>query len=251
MDIAADLTWHASSVTLSARSGAHVLPRYVLGRPLDTWSTRSSSKLPLSVQRSAYGALLFAARGRQESYGFPKPDGPLLSQHPTVSQDILRLVKDGQVNVASRISRTTEDEVVFTDGTTVPCDVIIYATGYRIAFPFLDDDLVPVTENSVDLYLRVVPPEVAGLYFVGLIQPLGALPPLAEQQARWVSQLIDGAPLPTPATMHAEIIEYRERLGQQYADRPRHTIQVDYWPYLDEMTELCDENDRASAATTV
>lgn len=248
VDIAAELSWHAASVTLSTRSGAHVLPRFVLGRPLDTWSTRGSSRLPLSVQRAAYGALLFAARGRQDSYGFPKPDGPLLSQHPTVSQDILRLVKDGQVKVTPAISRTTADEVVFVDGTTVPCDVIIYATGYRIAFPFLDDDLMPVTDNHVDLYRRVVPPDVRGLYFVGLIQPLGALPPLAEQQARWVAQLVDGAPLPTSAAMHAEIAQHRERLAGQYEDRPRHTIQVDYWPYLDEIKAVCDENDARRVA---
>ncbi len=247
VDIASELTWHASSVTLSARSGAHVLPRYVLGRPLDTWSTRQSSKLPLSVQRAAYRALLLAARGRQQTYGFPEPDGPLLSQHPTVSQDILQLVKDGQVKVTTAISRASGDEVVFTDGTTVPCDTIIYATGYRISFPFLDDDLVPVDDNHIALYRRVVPPDLPGLYFVGLIQPVGALPPLAEQQARWVAQLIDGASLPTVAAMKAECERYRQHVAAQYEERPRHTIQVDYWPYLDEMRALCDQNDQLSA----
>ncbi len=165
-----------------------------------------------------------------------------------MSQDILRLVKEGHVRVVPGISRTTEDEVVFTDGTSVPCDVLIYATGYRIDFPFLDEGLVPVVDNQVDLYRRVVPPDLPGLYFVGLIQPVGALPPLAEQQARWVAQLIGGAPLPTPAAMKAEIVLYRDRLAERYADRPRHTIQVDYWPYLEEMRSVCDENDREVAA---
>lgn len=249
VDIASELSWYAMSVSLATRSGAHVLPRYVFGRPLDQWSTPLAAKLPLPVQRGLYSALLFAARGRQESYGFPVPESPILSQHPTVSQDVLRLVKDGQITVHRGISRTTEDEVVFSDGRRTECDVIIYATGYRITFPFLDDTVVQVEDNQVDLYRRVVPPDTPGLYFVGLIQPVGALPPLAEQQARWVAQLIDGtAVVPTIATMKAAIQREREALEDRYQDRPRHTIQVDYWRYLDELRSVCDANDATPSA---
>lgn len=240
VDIACDLSWHAKSVTLSTRSGAHVLPRYVLGRPLDRLSTRLSSRMPLAMQQTIYSALLFAVRGRQEEYGFPVPDAPVLTQHPTVSQDVLRLVKDGQIDVQRGISRTTEGEVVFVDGTTKAADAIIYATGYRIGFPFLDDDVAPVSDNYIGLYKRVVPPDWPGLYFVGLIQPVGALPPLVEAQARWVSILVDGAPLPTVPTMKAEISRDRQALEDRYQDRQRHTIQVDYWPYLDSINGLCD-----------
>ena len=240
VDIACDLSWHAKSVTLSTRSGAHVLPRYILGRPLDRLSTRLSSRMPLAMQQSIYSALLFAVRGRQEEYGFPIPDAPVLAQHPTVSQDVLRLVKEGHIEVQRGISRTTEREVVFADGTSKRCDAIIYATGYRVSFPFLDEDVLRVDDNHVDLYKRVVPPDWPGLYFVGLIQPVGALPPLAEAQARWVALLVDGAELPTVATMEAEIVRDREALAARYQDRPRHTIQVDYWPYLDQLNGLCD-----------
>jgi len=243
VDIACELSWHARSVTLAARSGAHVLPRFLLGRPLDNWSSRLSSRLPLPLQRWIYGAMLFLVRGRQSSYGFPTPDAPILSQHPTVSQDVLRLVKEGAITVRGGISRTAGDEVVFTDGSTSPCDTIILATGYMIAFPFLDGTLLRVEDNHIDLFKRVVPVDLPGLYFVGLIQPVGALPPLAEQQARWVAQLIDGAPLPTTATMIAEIERDRAAVAERYLERPRHTIQVDYWMYLDMMRELCDANE--------
>lgn len=251
VDIASELSWHAKSVTVATRSGAHVLPRYVFGRPLDSFTTRSMAKLPLSVQRGTFGSLLFLARGRQPSYGFPEPDGPLLAQHPTVSQDFLRLVKDGQIEVRRNISRTTATDIVFADGTTQPCDVIIYATGYRISFPFLDGDVLGVENNEVALYKRIVPPDVDGIYFVGLIQPVGALPPLAEQQARWVAQLIDGQELPTSAVMKAEIQRDQAELAAQYDDRPRHTIQVDYWRYLDGMHRLCDANDASDGASGI
>ena len=246
-DIASELSWHANSVTLSTRSGAYVLPRYVFGRPLDSLSTRLSSRLPLVVQRAVYKTILFASRGSQESYGFPKPEAPLLSQHPTVSADLLALVKDGQITVRRGISRFIGDEVVFTDGERARADVIIYATGYNISFPFLDKDILAPDRNKIALYKQVLPVGIDGLYFVGLIQPVGALPPLAEQQARWVAQLLDGAPPPSPGEMKAEIITDTYERSQRYQDRPRHTIQVDYWPYLDAMRTMCDANDAPAA----
>ncbi|MCL1593615.1 MAG: NAD(P)-binding domain-containing protein [Actinomycetia bacterium] len=242
-DIACELSWHATAVTLAARSGAHVLPRYVLGRPLDTLSSRTSSKLPLAVQRVLYRSLLAVTRGSQTSYGVPTPDGPLLSEHPTVSQDLLRLVKDGQITVLGDVSRFTETDVVFVNGESVPADVVIYATGYNISFPFLPEELIEVRDNRVDLYNMVVPVDLPGLYFVGLIQPVGALPPLAEQQARWVAQLVGGAPIPSAGEMRAEIVVATFARQQQYLDRPRHTIQVDYWPYLDHIRQLADFNE--------
>lgn len=245
-DIASELSWHAKSVTLSMRSGVHVLPRYIFGRPLDSFSTRLSSQLPLAVQRVVYRLLLQVARGSQASYGFPAPDAPILSQHPTVSSDLLGLVKDGQITVRGDISRFTVDEVVFVDGKRARADVVIYATGYRISFPFLHDDVFASEANRVRLYKQIVPLDTPGLFFVGLIQPVGALPPLAEQQARWVSQLLSGASLPSSGEMRAEIIVDEHERAQRYEDRPRHTIQVDYWPYLDAMRALCDRNDETS-----
>lgn len=243
-DIASELTAHAASVTLSTRSGAYILPRYVMGRPLDTLSNRTASRLPLSAQRLAYKAILALGGPSQNASGIPRPDAPLLSQHPTVSQDLIGLAKSGKIHIAGDIARLDGDAVRFSDGGTVKADVIIYATGYNISFPFLDTSIVGVLDNEIDLYEMVVPVDVPGLYFVGLIQPVGALPPLAEQQARWVAQLIDGAVLPTPDEMTREIAERRSRRQKQYLDRPRHTIQVDYWPYLDHMTSLCDTNDQ-------
>ena len=246
-DIASELSWHANSVTLSTRSGAHVLPRYVFGRPLDSFSTRMSSQLPMSVQRAAYRALLYAARGSQESYGFPTPDTPILSQHPTVSADLLALIKDGQISVRRDISRFAGAEVVFTDGERTRADVVIYATGYRISYPFLEESLFAPDVNKVALYKQVIPVDIAGLFFVGLIQPVGALPPLVEQQARWVAQLLDGSALPSTGEMRAEIITESFQRSERYQDRPRHTIQVDYWPYLDAMRAMCDSNESRSS----
>ena len=59
---------------------------------------------------------------------------------------------------------------------------------------------MPVRDNRVALYRRVVPPEQVGLYFIGLIQPLGAIMPLAELQSEWVADMIEGKVTLPPST---------------------------------------------------
>lgn len=112
-------------------------------------------------------------------------------------------------------------------------DVIIYATGYRVAFPFFDEGFLNPSDNRLPLYRFVVPPEVPNLYFIGLLQPLGAIMPLAEAQAEWVADLLDGkAGLPDPATMQRDIEQTDRAMRKRYITSPRHTLQVDFYPYL-------------------
>ncbi len=77
-------------------------------------------------------------------------------------------------------------------------DTIIYCTGYDISFPFLADGVLGLRDNNPALYRRVAAPDRPGLYFIGLVQPLGAIMPLAEAQSHWVADLIQAtAPSPT------------------------------------------------------
>jgi hypothetical protein len=82
----------------------------------------------------------------------------------------------------------------------------------------------------------VVPPEHDGLFFVALLQPLGAMMPLAEAQSEWVADLLAGeAALPTRDEMLKEIEQRRTELRKRYVKSTRHTIQVDFFPYLREL----------------
>ena len=82
--------------------------------------------------------------------------------------------------------------MVFTDGTSVPCDLVVWATGYNVTFPFLDPALVSAEGNDLPLWKRVVHPDLPGLFFVGLLQPLGAVMPLAEAQSGLIADLLTG-----------------------------------------------------------
>ena len=79
----------------------------------------------------------------------------------------------------------------------------------------------------------MVHPQRPGLYFVGLVQPLGAIMPIAELQAEWIADLLEGrAALPEPEVMRTEIADEEEAMRRRYVASPRHTIQVDYQPYM-------------------
>jgi cation diffusion facilitator CzcD-associated flavoprotein CzcO len=230
-DIAVEAAKHARSTVLSTRRGAHIVPRYLFGRPTDQYTSPAFARMPVWLQRIPYGALLFLARGRQRSYGMPVPRHKILQEHPTLSQELLGLVKDGRIIVKPNIERLDNDKVRFVDGTASRADLLIYATGYRITFPFLADDVVIVEDNVIPLYHKVIHPDRPGLYFMGLIQPLGAIMPLVERQAEWVARILQGAPLPSRSQMRASIADDQRRLHRRYVDVPRHTIQVDYFPY--------------------
>jgi hypothetical protein len=56
--------------------------------------------------------------------------------------------------------------------------------------------------------------------------------PLAEMQAKWVAQLITGqCRLPDRAKMQQQIDHESKIIAQRYTDSPRHTFEVDFYPY--------------------
>ncbi len=124
----------------------------------------------------------------------------------------------------------------FVDGSAHEVDVVVYCTGYKVSFPFLDQRVVRTEDNHVDLFRRVVHPDHPGLYFVGLIQPIGAIMPLAEAQSHWVADLVTGAAsLPSYDEMWRQIRRYDEALGARFVSSRRHTLEVDFHKYRAEI----------------
>lgn len=236
VDIAVDISRVAKQVYLSTRSGAHVIPKYLLGKPTDQWVTPLTSMLPPWLQSTSLSFLRFLTVGRQKAYGVPVPNSPMYAQHPTVSSDLLHYVGHGKIKIKPNIDYKDINDVVFEDGTRATIDTIIYATGYNIRFPFLDDSVINTKDNDVSLYHLTVHPEHRGLYVIGLCQPLGAIMPISERQSIWVADLIEGkSALPSKTEMLHEIQSRKEKIYKRYDKRPRHTIQVDFFPYMNDL----------------
>ena len=123
---------------------------------------------------------------------------------------------------ASRSSRTSSGSratrVRFVDGSVEQIDRSSSAPGYRITLPVLRPRRDrPARGQRSQLYRRVVPPDLPGLYFIGLVQPLGAIMPMAELQSEWVADLLEGgATLPAPAEMTAEISREEQEMRERY-----------------------------------
>ncbi len=231
-DIACEASRVAARTFLSSRRGAHVIPKYLLGRPLDAWTTPLMSRLPLWFQRLTFSLLLTLARGPQSGYGFPTPPHKLLQEHPTISSELLNLIGHGRIMPKPNVEWLAGDRVRFVDGTEERIDVIVYATGYRVAFPFFEPGFMNPKGNRLPLYLHVAPPDHPNLYFIGLIQPLGAIMPLAELQSEWVADLLEGVSgLPDEAAMRRAVAREERAMNRRYVASERHTMQVDYYPY--------------------
>ena len=60
--------------------------------------------------------------------------------------------------------------------------------------------------------------------------------PIAEAQSEWVADLLEGrATLPSAGEMREEIAGYERKMRRRYVASKRHTIQVDFHPYLREI----------------
>lgn len=234
-DIACEAASVADEVYLASRRGAHVIPRFVFGRPTDTFTSEADVTIPFTVRRRVNQLLLWLARGPQRWYGFPVPDTPVMAEHPTLSQQLLPLVKAGMIKPKPSIARCEGRTVVFADDSLVEADIIVFATGYRVAFPFLDTSIIDPVDNEVRLYRNVVAPHQPGLFFVGLLQPLGAIMPLAELQAKWIAELLTGGLLPPVELMERRIDADWAAVRRRYVSSPRHTLQVDFYPYKNQI----------------
>ncbi len=235
-DIAVESSRVAAETYLAMRRGAHVIPKYIFGVPTDHLTDSAIARTPLKVQQLGMRTLLRLSVGKVTDYGLPAPDHSILEAHPTVSDDLLTRLGHGDLTVMPSIDRFEGSRVCFTDGRSVEADVVVYCTGYKISFPFLGEQVVAPDENRVDLYRRVVDPRHPGLYFIGLIQPLGAVMPLSETQAHWVADLVSGtATLPSVDQMHGQIASYDEAVRRRYVASKRHTIQVDSMSYRTEI----------------
>ncbi|HEX8751821.1 MAG TPA: NAD(P)-binding domain-containing protein [Solirubrobacterales bacterium] len=236
-DIAVESSRIADATFLSMRRGAYVIPKYINGKPIDELANPITSMLPLAVQRFFATRALGVAAGEMTAYGLPKPDHKLFEAHPTVSSELLPRLGHGDIQVKPNVARYGGGRTIrFADGSEEEIDLVVYCTGYKMTFPFFDPQVFAAPDNRLPLYRRVVSVERPGLYFIGFIQPLGPIMPLAEAQCEWVADLLAGrAKLPAAGEMREEIEREERKMRKRFVASKRHTVEVDFHPYLREI----------------
>ncbi len=151
-------------------------------------------------------------------------------EHATLSQELLPYIGHGWISIRPNVTSLEGDAIAFADGTQESFDAVIYATGYKTSFPFLAPEIFSVPEDGgmVDLYRRITPPNRPGLFFAGLVQPIGPTIPLVEIQARWIASVLTGkVALPSPGDMALEVRDFHQKKISTWLNSPRYTLEVD------------------------
>ena len=238
VDIAVDVCKGARRTFLSTRRSARVLPKYIMGLPVDRWSAFFGRKLrlPTPVARTLVRWLAYLVVGNQRRFGVPQPRHAVWREHATLSQELLPYCGHGWIRMKPNVRRLDGTRVEFDDGSSEPVDATIQATGYRTSFPFLDEKLLRVGDDVPPLYRRMAPPHLPGLYLLGLVQPVGPTIPLVEVQSRWLAALLGGSMgLPQPHTVQAEIERHVADVRRRYVGSARYALEVDARAYANRM----------------
>jgi len=239
-DVAVESSRVAASVDMSWRRGYWIAPKFMMGKPADVFSTKIHW-LPRKIWQKLSAFSLYIRNGKNSDYGLPEPDGPLGSHHPTINEDLFFTIRHGKIKPRGDIERLDGKKVHFKDGSVGEYDVIVACTGYVIAHPFFDKQLIDYSEGEVPLWLRMIHPNIDNLYFIGLFQPLGCIWPGAELQSKIMAREVAGL-WHRPDNVAALIDKELRSPDFKQIHTPRHTITVDYHRFRKRLLKQLPQN---------
>ncbi|QTS84381.1 NAD(P)-binding domain-containing protein [Ectopseudomonas khazarica] len=197
-DIAVDAVHRAASVDLSVRRGYYFLPKFILGKPTDTFG--GAIRLPRRLKQTIDGLLVRALVGKPSQYGLPDPDYRLYESHPVMNSLVLHHIGHGDIRPRGDIHAVSGHCVTFANGEQAEYDLILMATGYRLDYPFIARSELnwPEDAGAPQLYLNVFHPEHDDLFMLGMVEASGLGWQGRDEQAELVSlyirQLQAGSP---------------------------------------------------------
>lgn len=235
-DIATDIAPYAESCLLSVRRGYHFIPRYVFGFPSDRFGEISIKMgTPIRVRQWMNQLILRFILGDPTKLGLPKPDHRIFESHPIINAEVLDEIRAGRVTAKTDVNSFREDHVLFKDGSEEKVDVIIYATGYKISYPYIDSQHLNIKKAAPRLYLNIFHPQYDNLFVVGMLQPDSGVWGLMDDQARLIANYIDGLDNDTDAARHFKQLKSGAQAdmsgGIRYLDSPRHETEVEHSSY--------------------
>ncbi|MEQ1857313.1 MAG: NAD(P)/FAD-dependent oxidoreductase [Longimicrobiales bacterium] len=165
-EIAPELAEAGADVTVAIRSGASVVPRTVLGVPIQyvAWAVL---QLPVAARPAIVGAFARATRLIRGTPPFPRAEGPLLGEVPIIGFKLVDAIRAGRIRLRGGLERFTPMGVRFADGVEEPFDDVILATGFRASLGPIEALVTRDERGFARRRDRVVSSEQPDLYFVG------------------------------------------------------------------------------------
>jgi hypothetical protein len=246
-DIAVECSRHAAHTVQSTRRGYYVVPRFILGRPADLRGERLlKMNAPLWLRRLVSLRMIDRTIGLPHRHGLRKPDHGLFASHPVINEELYARIDAGALVAAADVRAFEGSDVVFPDGRREPFDVVICATGYRIAHPFIAPEHLCEEGGTPRLFLNLLHPTRDDIAVVGLIQPDSGQWGITDAQGRLVAQMA----LAAQHAPRAAAWLYRQRQRPtskppiEYVDSPRHRLEVEHFSYRRRLERLIRSMDR-------
>ena len=165
-EISAELAAAGAEVTLAVRTGATIVPREVLGVPVQYLGI-IFSPLPPSARAAitrGFSRLTGLARGKAV---LPPPQRTECPKIPLIGLALADGIRAGKIRVRPGLAGFTAARVVFSDGSEDEFDDVILATGYRAAVSPLRSLIGVDSCGFANRRGPVASADRRGLYFVG------------------------------------------------------------------------------------
>jgi len=266
MGIASSVAERARAVTLVCRRPHWMVPRYFFGIRMDRlFVTRLAESLLPAFHRPASAGgpephpsllrrmaspllrLWWATQSRlvPRMAGMPPaltPDAPLPGglEKSGVGTEFYRALRAGRAKVERAGVRgfSGPNTLRLDSGREIEADMVVLATGWRTAVPFLDEELGShvLKDGRIHLYRRILPSREPRLGFIGFASS-SACTMTSELAAHWLSQCFRGElKLPCPDAMEREVQGFHRWSSRNFPDRPDGTFIGPYVAhYLDDL----------------
>lgn len=194
VDILSDAALDESADAIhSMRRTYYFFPKTVFGKPTDLFVDYTSRvPLPRWLMRLLYRYGMRIVVGPHRRFGLERPDHNLFEAHPTACNTYLDHIIHGRITVKPGIERLNGKKVIFTDGSEEEIDLLIWATGFRPSFPFMDSSHILDEQGKSKLFIHTFHRERDDFFVSGLFEPAeGGVWQIADYQARLIASFID------------------------------------------------------------
>ncbi len=248
-DIAVEAAIHGKSAAISMRRGYHFFPKFIRGKPADVVGDRVRRwPLPKAMQQRLSQFVVDWTIGKPQRYGLPKPEHGLFDAHPIINSQLPYYVGHGKLDVLPDIRSWEGNSIEFTDGHRQEFDIVVFATGYQLVFPFIEEDLLNTQNGVPKLYLHAFHPTDDTLFVAGMIQPNSGQWPLTDLQTQIIARFLKAKQEGDKAAQW--FCEKKQSGGIGLSSRDhflataRHRLEVDYFDYRKTLNKIVRQFDQ-------
>ncbi|MUM18918.1 SidA/IucD/PvdA family monooxygenase [Mycobacterium sp. CBMA271] len=187
-DVAVEASATFGHADISMRGGYWFIPKTICGIAV---SELDRLWVPMAVQRPVFKLLLRLSYGSYRRYGLDAPDHRLFEKDVTVNSSLMYALQHGRVSRRREIERFDGTTVNFVDGTARDYDVIVWATGFRTRFPFLDESMFVWEKGNPLLVEHVLVPGYANIYLWGLVAPRSGAGRIISAGSEFMAEIVE------------------------------------------------------------